>query len=125
VKTIGDAVMAAFAHPLDAMKAAVEMQKYFNGHNPETRLRLRVTLNSGSCLAVNLNSNIDYFWNTVNLSAKIQSTSNAGQIGFTQSVADDAEVKNFLGENRLPAQKLDFEMKWAKKTIPVYRVEVK
>ena len=125
VKTIGDAVMAAFAHPLDAMKAAVEMQKYFNGHNPETRLRLRVTLNSGSCLAVNLNSNIDYFGNTVNLSAKIQSTSNAGQIGFTQSVADDAEVKNFLGENRLPAQKLDFEMKWAKKTIPVYRVEVK
>lgn len=125
VKTIGDAVMAAFAHPLEAMKAAVEMQRYFNGNNPETRLRLRVTLNSGSCLAVNLNSNIDYFGNTVNLSAKIQSTSNAGQIGFTESVAQDPEVKKFLAESKLTPEKLDFEMKWAKKTIPVYRVEVK
>ncbi len=125
VKTIGDAVMAAFANSLDAMKAAVELQKYFNGTNPETRLRLRVTLNSGSCLAVNLNSNIDYFGNTVNLSAKIQSTSNAGQIGFTESVANDAEVRKYLQESKLPVEKLDFEMKWAKKTIPVYRVEVK
>ncbi len=82
-------------------------------------------LNSGSCLAVNLNSNIDYFGNTVNLSAKIQSTSNAGQIGFTESVANDAEVRKYLQESKLPVEKLDFEMKWAKKTIPVYRVEVK
>jgi class 3 adenylate cyclase len=125
VKTIGDAVMAAFAHPVDAVKAAVEMQRYFNGNNPDTRLRLRVTLNSGSCLAVNLNSNIDYFGNTVNLSAKIQSTSNAGQIGFTQAVADDQEVKQYLQDNKLPPEKVDFEMKWAKKTIPVYRVDVK
>ena len=125
VKTIGDAVMAAFAHPLDAMKAAVEMQDYFNGKNPETRLRLRVTLNSGSCLAVNLNSNIDYFGNTVNLSAKIQSVAGAGQVGFTEGILADPEVKSYLKEKNLTPEKLDFEMKWAKKTIPVYRVEVK
>jgi hypothetical protein len=115
IKTIGDAVMATFTHPLDALKAAVEMQKYFNGKNPETRLRLRVTMNTGSCLAVNLNSNIDYFGNTVNLGAKI---------GFTQSVADDPEVKKFLQESKLPVEKVDFEMKWARKTISVYRIEI-
>jgi class 3 adenylate cyclase len=125
IKTIGDAVMATFTHPLDGLKAAVEMQKYFNGKNPETRLRLRVTMNTGSCLAVNLNSNIDYFGNTVNLGAKIQAVAGAGQIGFTQSVADDTEVKKFLQESKLSVEKVDFEMKWAKKTIPVYRVEVK
>jgi class 3 adenylate cyclase len=82
-------------------------------------------MNTGSCLAVNLNSNIDYFGNTVNLGAKIQAVAGAGQIGFTQSVADDSEVKKFLQESKLPVEKVDFEMKWAKKTIPVYRVEVK
>ncbi len=124
IKTIGDAVMATFTHPLDALKAAVEMQKYFNGKNPETRLRLRVTMNTGSCLAVNLNSNIDYFGNTVNLGAKIQAVAGAGQIGFTQSVADDPEVKKFLQESKLPVEKVDFEMKWARKTISVYRIEI-
>ncbi|HUO57288.1 MAG TPA: DUF5939 domain-containing protein [bacterium] len=125
VKTIGDAVMAAFAHPLDAIKAAVEMQGYFNGQNPETRLRLRVTLNRGSCLAVNLNSNIDYFGNTVNLSAKIQAIAGAGQVGFTEGILDDPEAQAYLQEKGLKPEKVDFEMKWAKKTIPVYRVEVK
>ena len=124
IKTIGDAVMATFTHPLDALKAAVEMQKYFNGKNPETRLRLRVTMNTGSCLAVNLNSNIDYFGNTVNLGAKIQAVAGAGQIGITQSVADDPEVKKFLQESKLPVEKVDFEMKWARKTISVYRIEI-
>ena len=125
IKTIGDAVMATFTHPLDAVKAAVEMQKYFNDKNPETRLRLRVTLNTGSCLAVNLNSNIDYFGNTVNLGAKIQSIAGAGQIGFTESVYADSDVRKFLEENKLSVEKLNFEMKWAKKTTSVYRVEVK
>ena len=125
VKTIGDAVMAAFAHPADAMKAAVELQGYFNGHNPETRLRLRITLNTGSCLAVNLNSSIDYFGNTVNLAAKIQAIASAGQVGFTESVLNDPEVKNLLKEKGLQPEKLDFEMKWAKRMLPVYRVEIK
>jgi class 3 adenylate cyclase len=125
VKTIGDAVMAAFAHPLDAMRAAVELQAYFNGNNPETRLRLRITLNSGSCLAVNLNTSIDYFGNTVNLAAKIQAVANGGQVGFTESVLNDPEVKALLAEKGLKPEKVDFEMKWAKKTLPVYRVEVK
>ena len=56
---------------------------------------------------------------------KIQAVAGAGQIGFTQSVADDPEVQKFLAEGKLPPEKLDFEMKWAKKTIPVYRIEVK
>ncbi len=125
VKTIGDAVMAAFSRPVDAVKAAVELQKYFNGKNPGTRLRLRVTLNTGSCLAVNLNSNIDYFGNTVNLSAKIQAVAGAGQVGFTEGVYHDPEVRKYLEAEKLPVEKLDFEMKWAKKTLPVYRVEIK
>ena len=125
IKTIGDAVMAAFTHPLDAIKASVELQNYFNGRNPETRLRLRVTLNTGSCLAVNLDNSIDYFGNTVNLAAKIQAVAGAGEVGFTESVYSDPAVKAYLAEKSLSVDKLDFETKWAKKILPVYRVEVK
>lgn len=124
VKTIGDAVMAAFAHQLDAFKAALELQKYFNGKNPETRLRLRVTLNTGSCLAVNLNSHIDYFGNTVNLAAKIQSVAGAGEIAFSESTINDPHFKKFLEEEKIEPEKLDFEMKWSKRTIPIYRVKI-
>jgi len=125
VKTIGDAVMAAFVKPVDALRAAVELQRYFNGKNPATRLRLRVTLNSGSCLAVNLNSNIDYFGNTVNFAAKIQSIAEAGQIGFTQSVFQDGEIGPYLKDQGLALEKIDFKTKWAERIVPVYRIDVK
>jgi len=124
VKTIGDAVMAAFAHPLDALKAAVELQRYFRDGNPETRLRLRVTLNTGSCLAVNLNSAIDYFGNTVNFAAKIQAVAGAGQVGFSGEVLQDPEVKEYLKQEGLKVEEVPFEMKWAKRTVPVYRIDI-
>jgi class 3 adenylate cyclase len=102
----------------------VELQEYFNGNNPESRLRLRVTLNTGSCLAVNLNSSIDYFGNTVNLGAKIQSIAEAGQIGFTEDFYQSQSVRDYLTEKGLKAEKLNFTRKWSGKTLPVYRVDV-
>jgi class 3 adenylate cyclase len=124
VKTIGDAVMASFPKPADALKAAIEMQEYFNGDNTETPLRLRITLHTGPCLAVNFNNNIDYFGNTVNLTAKIQAIAEAGQIGFTEAIFKDKEITEILKEKDLLSQPLDFEQKWSKRIIPVYRVEV-
>lgn len=125
VKTIGDAVMAAFVSPLDALKAAVDLQRYFNGENPETPLRLRITLHTGSCLAVNLNSAIDYFGNTVNFAAKIQAIAGAGQVGFSETVMKDAEIAPFLKAEGLTLEKVDLETKWDGKKVPVYRVDVK
>jgi class 3 adenylate cyclase len=124
VKTIGDAVMAAFSHQVDAVKAGIELQKYFSPTNPKTRLRLRVTLNTGSCLAVNLNSNIDYFGNTVNLAAKIQAVAGAGEIAFTENVLKDPDLQKLIQDEKIPLEKLDFEMKWSKITIPVYRMGI-
>jgi class 3 adenylate cyclase len=124
VKTIGDAVMASFNKPMDALKAAIEMQEYFNGANPDTRLRLRITLHSGSCLAVNLDSKIDYFGNAVNLTAKIQSVVNAGQIGFTEIVFHDKEAAGLLQQKGLVSEELKFEQKWSNRVMPVYRVSV-
>jgi class 3 adenylate cyclase len=43
-------------------------------------VRLRISINTGPCIAVRLNSNLDYFGNAVNLAAKLQAVVDAGQI---------------------------------------------
>jgi class 3 adenylate cyclase len=79
VKTIGDAMMAAFQRPEDALEAAIEIQQKFEG-NEEDALTLRISLHRGICLAVGLESNIDYFGNTVNYAARMQSVAGAREI---------------------------------------------
>ncbi len=125
VKTIGDAVMGAFTDPASAVRASIEMQRYFNGRNPETELRIRITIHSGRCIAVNLNSAIDYFGSTVNLAAKIQAIAGAGEIAFTQPVYDDTAARAAIERESLAVATVPFEMKWTdEKAIPVYRIHV-
>jgi class 3 adenylate cyclase len=91
VKTIGDAVMAAFPDPTAAVRAAGEIHRRFPaapageggaGHG----LRLRVSINTVQCIAVNLNSGIDYFGGTVNTAAKLQRCADAGEVALADSV---------------------------------------
>jgi class 3 adenylate cyclase len=81
VKTIGDAAMAAFPRVDDAVRAAARIQRRYPPHNDEA-VRVRVTLNAGRCLAVNLNSGIDYFGLAVNAAAKLQRYAGAGDVVF-------------------------------------------
>ena len=82
VKTIGDAMMAAFPNPEAALQAAVEIQKLFRPG--DTDIALRVSMHRGQCLAVRLDANIDYFGNAVNYAAKMQSVAGAGEIVFSK-----------------------------------------
>lgn len=124
VKTIGDAVMAAFTNPVSALEAAVELQKFFDGKRPDTTLRVRVTLHTGPCVAVNLNNNIDYFGSTVNFAAKIQAIAEAGQVGFSQDVHADGAVAAWLAAQARPVEAVDFPLKWSGGTARVYRITV-
>ena len=65
IKTIGDAVMAVFPSPQKAIAASMDLVKTFDGKNLNG-IRLRVSIHYGQCIAVNLNSGIDYFGKTVN-----------------------------------------------------------
>jgi class 3 adenylate cyclase len=96
VKTIGDAVMAAFHQPVDALAAAEEIHKRFPAGRADTSIRLRVSLNRGPCIAVNLNSAIDYFGRTVNLASKLQACVEAGQVSFPRALRDAPGVADFL-----------------------------
>src|SRR5262249_54058128 len=73
VKTIGDAVMAAFHDPLRGLQAAIAMQRRVAGFNARSRapIVLKLGLHDGPCIAVTLNDRLDYFGGTVNLAARL------------------------------------------------------
>ena len=96
VKTIGDAAMAAFSHPLDALRAAKEIHLRLPPNRPDLGIRVRASLNTGPCIAVNLNTGIDYFGNTVNVAAKLQCYAGAGQVAFPEAVLEHPSVREYL-----------------------------
>ena len=96
VKTMGDAVMSAFSDPLNALKSAANLQSYFHEKREDSSLRIRISLSMGPCIAVNLNSNIDYYGKVVNTAAKLQAFAKAGEIVFTDSIWKISEVRNYI-----------------------------
>ena len=63
-----------------AVKAARAIHEAFPPGRGADSLRLRASLNTGTCIAVRLNSAIDYFGHAVNLAAKLQAADYAGQL---------------------------------------------
>ncbi|PKL17370.1 MAG: adenylate cyclase [Spirochaetae bacterium HGW-Spirochaetae-5] len=96
VKTIGDAVMLSFQNPVDALKCAIKLISIFDGTDKDVPLACRISINRGSCLAVNLNTLIDYFGQTVNVVSKLQKFTGPGEISITESFTDDASVNSYL-----------------------------
>jgi class 3 adenylate cyclase len=120
VKTIGDATMAAFSDPVDALKASRHLQRIFSVAAQNECIKLRISLNLGPCIAVNLNTGIDYFGTTVNLSAKLQRFAETGDIAFSQVLLDAPEVRQFLEDENIKCQTRIYESKDFKEPIPVY-----
>jgi class 3 adenylate cyclase len=92
VKTIGDAVMASFGDPADAVKAALAMQARIADHD----LVLKLGVHVGPSVVVTLNDRLDYFGSTVNMAARLQGQSEGGDIVLSRAVADDPAVKPLL-----------------------------
>lgn len=88
VKTIGDSVMAYFDHPLNAVRAAVAIQKAFYGDNqgqgPENQIHVRIGIHYGHGIV----EDKDIFGNVVNLAAKIMPLVDGDQIFITDAVHD-------------------------------------
>jgi class 3 adenylate cyclase len=64
VKTIGDAIMANFNHPVEAVGAALEMQRGLRQLDQSSHrggLSLKIGIHRGAAIAVTLNNRIDYF----------------------------------------------------------------
>ena len=89
VKTIGDAVMAAYPDAARAVGAALEMRgaiERFNAAQPERPVSLKIGLHHGAAIAVTLNDELDYFGQTVNIASRVQEMADAEEIWITEEV---------------------------------------
>ena len=92
IKTIGDAVMAAFLDPADAVAAALAMRAdtaVSNHGQPDRQLILKIGIHKGAAIAVTLNERLDYFGQTVNVAARIQHLAGADEIYVSEDAYDD------------------------------------
>ena len=95
IKTIGDAVMAAFMTPPDAVAAALAMRAEiadFNRGKKDRELILKIGIHSGAAIAVTLNDRLDYFGQTVNIAARVQGLAEADEIYLSADVYESAGV---------------------------------
>ncbi|MBT4489586.1 MAG: adenylate/guanylate cyclase domain-containing protein [Rhodospirillaceae bacterium] len=101
VKTIGDAVMAAFAEPDEGVRAALEAQLgigEFNRGRVDGGIVLKVGLHQGPCIAVTTSGQLDYFGSTVNVAARVQGESAGGDILFSDDLMSATGVREALVE---------------------------
>ncbi len=109
VKTIGDAVMATFNRPEQALAAGLRIRGAMENLNVERGTRdlvVKIGIHEGSCLAVMLNERQDYFGQTVNIAARVQGLSTSHAIHVTGSVIDVPEVTAILDRQAIrPIQK--------------------
>jgi class 3 adenylate cyclase len=121
VKTIGDAVMATFVNPVDALRASQQIHQAFHPQRTDTPIRLRISLNTGPCIAVRLNANADFFGGTVNIAAKLQAMAEGYQIAMSDATYRSAGVAEFCGEQGAKLEDLAYESKALKEVVKVKR----
>jgi class 3 adenylate cyclase len=109
VKTIGDAVMATFIRPEHAVVAGLRIRAAMDRLNVERGkddLIVKIGIHEGPCLAVMLNDRQDYFGQTVNIAARVQSLSTAQEMHVTGPVIDAPGVAMILQREAItPIQK--------------------
>jgi class 3 adenylate cyclase len=99
VKTIGDAVMATFPTPDRALAAALRMRDSVRDLKKD--LLIKIGIHEGPCLAVTLNDRLDYFGQTVNIAARVQSLASSRAIYATKSVMDNPQVAQLVARSEL------------------------
>lgn len=124
IKTMGDAIMAAFSVPTDAVQAAIDMKKAIEDKNVEWKkegydMGLKVGVHEGSALAVNADDRLDYFGQTVNIAARVQGLSGAGEIWLTENVYDSSGVSDLLRAGKFSIRKQSALLKGVGKPVTV------
>jgi class 3 adenylate cyclase len=98
VKTIGDAVMAGFERPQDAVHASIEMVEELSRFNRTASrpLGLKVGVHRGRAIAVNLNDRIDYFGQDVNIAARVQGLADVNEVCISATVMEAPGVADIV-----------------------------
>ena len=91
VKTIGDAIMAVFQDPTDAIRGAIGMQQALdadrNAQPAPEHIHIRVGLHTGMCLV----KDQDVYGDVVNVASRVQHQAEPNQILITEDLLDSAK----------------------------------
>lgn len=123
VKTIGDAVMAVFSQPSDAISAALHIFDEidgFNGDHDRPGIILKIGAHCGPSIAVTLNENLDYFGQTLNVAARVQSLAEGGQICISEALYSAPGVSEMLAGHHVKA--FDAALRGVEGDATVYRI---
>lgn len=106
VKTIGDAVMAAFAQPEQAVQATMAAQMgiaEFNRDREDGGVILKLGLHQGPCIAVTTDLRLDYFGSTVNVAARLQGESLGHDVVLSDTLMSAPGVREILANSPVAA----------------------
>jgi class 3 adenylate cyclase len=123
VKTIGDAVMAAYPDAASAVAAALDMRAAadrFNRSQSDRPVALKIGIHHGASIAVTLNDELDYFGQTVNIASRVQQSADAQQICITDEVRTYPGVEALLADCR--TQEVIAEFQGVGRPMPVTRI---
>ena len=124
VKTIGDAVMAAYPDAARAVAAALEMREAverYNRDQPEERaVSLKIGVHHGAAIAVTLNDELDYFGQTVNIASRVHELADAGEIWVSEEAWSYPGVQELLGA--CPVEACTTKFRGVGKSLAVRRI---
>jgi adenylate cyclase len=127
VKTIGDAVMAAFGDDLDGLAASLAILKAFEAFRAHDALRaqthIKLGVYGGPCFVITANGVLDYFGQTVNIAARLQAEARSGELVASAELADQALRAGILTEN-LVRERYAAALKGVDRPLEVVRISL-
>ncbi len=102
VKTMGDAVMAAFSDSSQGVRAGVEALMHFEKFRATTEhgklVGLKLGIYSGPCYVVTANGALDYFGQTVNVASRIQHLAASGEFILEEQQLEELsdDIRNLV-----------------------------
>jgi class 3 adenylate cyclase len=124
VKTIGDAIMATFDRPVDAVAAGLEMLREMRKMNQESHqddLVLKIGIHRGAAISVTLNERIDYFGQTVNIAARVQGIAGGDEIYLTDAIYSAAGVPELLEQTHASVESIQAQLKGIEGDMKIYK----
>ncbi|MBK8261659.1 MAG: adenylate/guanylate cyclase domain-containing protein [Nannocystis sp.] len=122
VKTMGDAVMAVFADPRDAVAAALDMQEAWSPWSASGLPGLKAGVHHGPALVVNSDGRYDYFGQSVNHAAALQALADGGDIYLSEPVLEASRVREEIDARRHNIEPRELALKGQQAPSLVYRV---
>lgn len=123
-ETIGDAVMAVFHRPEQAVKAALDIQRYIENFNAsmDYKIVIKVGIHTGPAIAVNSNERLDYFGRTVNLAARIQNESRGNDIVISEQCFERKGVQEVIKQYSASEEVYKTHLKGIAESVVITRI---